>query len=961
MNKFIKYSGIILCGTSLFVAAGCSGDMNLGDEQASVTGGLSIDFDISGSPLTRGSAYSPGEPDYNENSISEIDLFFYASDAAEDEKSVYHYHDGNGEVTTVNISFDDLPESIKGDTGFKIYAVLNLKNALGNTSSSADANQKTFAELKSQITSAEPLGTKDSNHRSFKAPDAPEVFVMTNLAQTDKKNTGHVDEENGTKVTISLKRVASKIRVALAIDDEITDDDGTWTPDYSNIRLYMSNGVRKARLDGDVSKLALVDDTNPAKSDYFNIITSGNKGDGNSDFVYARAITKPKDGNKLTGELDEVYTFYNELPHYTYPSSWSENLTETHQPMLTIVIPWEMTDEDGNITYEPTYYTVPVNTKGETVSNAYYYIRAHIGMKGSATPEASMPVDIECEVLDWGTAAQTDVELKPIRYLILNQKEFTINNKTEWTVPFNSTHPCSIVDCKVWVYGYNDYESAGEELKIVIDDNTRYGTSDSSPLAKDDTLYDYSINNVDNTFSFTHHLFEGKFYLAKNTRSSLQGRRNFFNPDLTIGNGSDVPRNKYYNQQVTETFADGSTRKYVRKNYIYTGTQKLYSRFDVEITLQHSDQPTNTPYKETVILHFYPNIYITSDAINSSGGLNSHDGWILVNGYGTSAVDTGGLKQVSAEEGSSYRNRSLTTFTVTTLDESDKEEHGWVIDDPRTVYINNELSDASMTDVADNTTRWSYSYGGPYDGTSSSGGSGTNRHRYGSGLNTMWEYFEGPKPWMIDWSQGVWDVSTDVWSNNQNLEDGSPNPQYHRTLNYYYPANEAQDRGNIIAPKFTVVSYHAYALNSGSGSGGDKERARRRCAAYQQWGYPAGRWRLPTHAEIKFVKQLQSSSVILDVFLNENWCAQGITDDDGDLTSQGNSGSSYVRCVYDNWYWEQVDANGTSYNRIPDPDGTHANWKKFHWGDRPKENPLSDNSDDTPTVENFIRKATNNK
>ena len=959
MNKFIKYSGIILCGASLFVAAGCSGDMNLGDEQASVTGGLSIDFDISGSPLTRGSAYSPGEPDYNENSISEIDLFFYASDAAEDEKSVYHYHDGNGEVTTVNISFDDLPESIKGDTGFKIYAVLNLKNALGSTSSSAEANQKTFAELKSQITSAEPLGTKDSNHRSFKAPDAPEVFVMTNLAQTDKKNTGHVDEENGTKVTISLKRVASKIRVALAIDDEITDDDGTWTPDYSNIRLYMSNGVRKARLDGDVSKLALVDDTNPAKSDYFNIITSGNKGDGNSDFVYARAITKPKDGNKLTGELDEVYTFYNELPHYTYPSSWSENLTETHQPMLTIVIPWEMTDEDGNPTYEPTYYTVPVNTKGETVSNAYYYIRAHIGMKGSATPEASMPVDIECEVLDWGTAAQTDVELKPIRYLILNQKEFTINNKTEWTVPFSSTHECEIIDCKLWIYGVNsDY---GYETAVEIDDETTYGSGDErsiSPTYKvKGRLYNYRVNDSDNTFTFEHEMFNAKFNLVVNSTRGIR-RPNLFYTDISE-NGTDKIRDELYNEKKT----DEQHGTYLHKKHVVEGSKKIYSRFEVEITLKHKDQDKDTPYQETVILKFYPNIYLSSEKIDESGGLSNHDGWILVNGYGTSDADTGKCKEVSGRNGNEQDSRALLTFTVTTLDESDKDDWGWVLDDPRTMYINNELSDGSMlTDEADNINRWlSSDYGGPYDGTINSGATAnrrgeysTDRHKKGDGLHTMWEYNKG-LDWTINWSGGTWDVLKDFYSDQEYLEEGTPNPQYHRTLSYYYPTHEILEKAKIIAPKFTVVSYHAWAAEGSE----DRETARRRCATYQQWGYPAGRWRLPTQSEIKFVKQLQKTDVILDVFGGStNWSAQGKVNSDGNLTT---TGVAYTRCVYDNWYWEQVDANGTSYNRIPDPDGTHANWKIFHWGDRPKENPLSDNSDDAPTVENFIRKATTNK
>ena len=939
MKKYMKVLGSILCGAALLTIS-CSEDMNLGNNPESIKGKLSISFDISGSPLTRGTASSEGEPEYNENSISEIDLFFYTDAAGEDDKSVYHYHDGNGEVETVNIGFDELPESIKGTNKFKIYAVLNMKNVFGNTSS-ANANQKTLAELKAQTTSVEPVGVQDSDHRSFKAPDAPEVFVMTNLAQKDGKNAGlQVDEENGTKATVSLKRVASKIRVALAVDAEITDEDGTWRPDKNNMRLYMSNGVRKARLDGDVSKIELTDNPDdPANSDYFNIVTSGNKVNDESDYEYAREIKEHKDGNNLTGELDNTYICYNELPHYTYPSSWRDAVTETHQPMLTIVIPWEKT-ENGNTTYQPTYYSVPVNSKGEIISNAYYYVRAHIGMKGSTTPEAPMPVDIESEIYDWGSAAETDVELKPIRYLILNQTDYTINNDVEITVPFNSTHPCTIIDCKIWCYGYNEPDHFGEELAVVIDDNTTRNSTKAKGL-----LYDYSIDNTNKLIKFTHKLFDGWFYLPE-TGSNTQTTRNFFNNSVS---SSD---DRSYNEEVT----DSKGRTYIRKKVIYPDNKKIYSRFDVEITIRHTDKmgDASTPYEETVILRFYPSIYITSETIDrTSGALRTHDGWILVNGYGYNEDDTGRLKQVNGTEGNSGDCRALTTFTVTSISEEDKKEWNWVLDDPRSLYINNELSNASMDASQDNLKRWSSgNYGGPYDGTQRSGGTSGNRHAHGSGLNTMWEYFEGPNPWIISWSGGTWDVQQDYWS------ETSGTNQYHRTLTYYYPTMEAQEKGNIIAPKFTMVSYHAYALAGSSGNG--KEVARRRCAAYQQWGYPAGRWRLPTYAELQFIKKLQSVGVILDICGgSENWSAQGRVNSGGTLSTTDNS--AYTRCVYDNWYWEQVDANGTSYNKIPDPDGSHANWKKFHWGDRPKENPLLDNSEDAPTVENFIKKATRNR
>ena len=936
MKKFNIHSFLCLSALALGLAmTSCADDIEnpyKGDELQK--GLLTIDFNINGAILSRGI----GGDFNNESAITEVDLFFYDNEATEDTPAFYHYHRNTDTGSSVAIDFNELGDGYKdGTKTFKIFAVLNC-------GSKYDDKGKTMlipslSTLKADQVRAEYSGQKDSNHRAFRGEDAPQSFVMTNFTQREGNVDIKADVENGTKVNLKLRRVAAKISVALNVDQSVTDDSGTWIPDTENMRLYFSNGVRTARLDGDVSKLTLTDDSeNPENSDYFSISTTGNKVDDNSDYIYARAIEFGE--NKLKGgeDADTEHPYFNSIPHYTYPTTWTESMTETHKPMLTIVIPWEK-KENGNTIYEPTYYSIPVDVvdkdgNGELVSNMFYYLTAHIGMKGSTTPELPMPVDTECAILGWGTVADTEVGLHDIRFLILNQTDFTVNNETSYTVPFSSTHPCEIIDCKLWVYGVNnDY---GYENAIEIDDDTNYGTTKAKGK-----LYNYSINNADNTFTFTHNMFDGLFNLAVSAVAGTRRQNLFYD---AASSNDDRVYNEIRNDEIHGT--------YTHKKYVVTGTKKLYARFEVEITLRHSDKPDDTPYKETVILRFFPSIYLSSEKIDESGGINDHDGWILVNGYGTSDANTGGCKEVSGVQGNERDSRALLTFTVTTLSEDDKKEWGWVLDDPRTLYINNELADGKMTDVADNLTRWSNgNNGGPYDGTQRSGGSSGNRHQYGNGLNTIWEYYprEDSYPdWTIEWLNGTWDVREDYWSDAPNT------PQYHRTLSYYYPTNESQEKSNIIAPKFTVVSYHAYA------AGGDetKQTARRRCAAYQQWGYPAGRWRLPTQSEIKFVKQLQKTDVILDVFGGStNWSAQGKVNSDGDLTT---AGAGYTRCVYDNWYWEQVDAKGASYNKIPDPDGTHANWKKFHWGDRPKENPLLDKSSDAPTVENFIRKTTMN-
>lgn len=929
-----------LCATILGIGislTSCNDDAFNGEipnATGAMKGYLTIDFNINGTPLSRSTkAGEASNIEANEDAIMEVDLFFYTNDNT---PAIYSYHNTVGEGNIINLEFSSLPQTLQDGTPFRIVAIVNCEDDIVDTQFQSDF--PTIEELKALTTQVAPAGAANSGHRTFRGEDAPQAFVMTNLMQNVAGENAQlkVDEENGTVATIQLKRVAAKIRVDLAVNESVMDEDGEWKPDTENMRLYFSNGVRTARLDGDISNMTFTED------DYFNITTTGNKVDDTSDYLYARHFGKHDPA--ADDDNTPAYIYANEIPHYTYPTAWGESMTETHQPMLTIVIPWEKTEGDNKI-YQPTYYSTPVNKAGKIVSNAYYYIRAHIGMKGSTTPELPMPVDIESEILDWGTSQQIDVDLKPIRFLIFNQTDYTINNETSWTVPFMTTHSCVITDCKIWVYGYNEDDKFGEESVVVIDDETTYNNVKiKGELSNNNHLYNYTLNNADNTLTFEHRLFAAKFYLPESGTAAAQ-RQNFF---------STATSNTTYNENVT----DWKGRTYIRKKVIATGSKRLYAHFDVELTVRHEDKQNenDTPYQETVILRFYPNIYMSSETIDRAGGLNTHDGWILVNGYGTRDADTGKLKEVDGREGNSGDQRGLLTFTITQLNEEDKAK--WILDDPRTLYINNELADGKMTDVADNLTRWSNgNYGGPYDGTQRSGGTtATNRHAVtNNGLKTMWEYYprEDDYPdWMIQWSatEDVWNAKEDYWS------DVSGTPQYHRTLSYYYPANESLDKAKVIAPKFTIVSYHAFA------SSGDetKQTARRRCAAYQQYGYPAGRWRLPTHAEIQYIKQLQKNGTILDVFGgSNNWSAQGRVNSDGELSTTASS--AYTRCVYDNWYWEQVDANGTAYNRIPDDDGTHASWKIFHWGDRPKENPLLTGAANAPTVQNFLRKATANK
>ena len=107
----------------------------------------------------------------------------------------------------------------------------------------------------------------------------------------------------------------------------------------------------------------------------------------------------------------------------------------------------------------------------------------------------------------------------------------------------------------------------------------------------------------------------------------------------------------------------------------------------------------------------------------------------------------------------------------------------------------------------------------------------------------------------------------------------------------------------MLSPQFMIAS--SYGVTNPV----SKNDARRRCASYQEDGYPAGRWRLPTQAEIEYIVSLSAWDIIPTLFGSEDgtettyWSANGAVKVKGNSVSSGTMTEGPVRCVYDTWYW----------------------------------------------------------
>lgn len=142
-----------------------------------------------------------------------------------------------------------------------------------------------------------------------------------------------------------------------------------------------------------------------------------------------------------------------------------------------------------------------------------------------------------------------------------------------------------------------------------------------------------------------------------------------------------------------------------------------------------------------------------------------------------------------------------------------------------------------------------------------------------------------------------------------------------RSLQYYYPAEKSARTANMLAPIFRI------STKCGGTEFGDltEQQAKWRCASYQEDGFPAGRWRLPTKGEIKFMAQLSANGAFARLFSasGKYWSANGGIQVSGSSVTDVTTDKAMTRCVYDTWYWGDEQTNHPVDGRA-----------HFYWGDQ---------------------------
>ena len=332
----------------------------------------------------------------------------------------------------------------------------------------------------------------------------------------------------------------------------------------------------------------------------------------------------------------------------------------------------------------------------------------------------------------------------------------------------------------------------------------------------------------------------------------------------------------------------------------YSNSMFDYSPYRVSFRLRHADRPDDDTFEKNIIVEQYPAVYIQSGK-NSDETLHyvGHDRWgngdrwnkkIYESDYwGYVYVDNEQMVRPDVKE-SDLSDYYIKYFRDTLLYNhgTNKEDYHW-----RVVWTTSDATDIfriTTTVLPDNSD---FVIGDPRQAT-------------------------------VDNLLGEWS-STDPatgWNTADAMEGGQ------RTLTWYYPAENSDRTRNMMAPSYRIASK----------CGGIEfdnltlAQARRRCAAYQEDGFPAGRWRLPTQGEIHFIATLSANNAFSQLFSSGStyWSANG-----GVKVNKGNvenvtPNTALLRCVYDSWYWGEDD-------RLPlgtDPDTGKPYRAHFYWGDR---------------------------
>lgn len=709
----------------------------------------------------------------------------------------------------------------------------------------------------------------------FLSQKQPESFVMAGEGKVEYTK-GSTEIDPGYAIgECKLYRAAARIMLNLHLPTSIKPQgsDSEWEPVAGQIKCLLINGVKDAVTSPVPSSEEVVGWRPTTESAYFNgtLVDENDQHNGYRIFEYTPPVNDDNNDDK------EEYPYSLDVPFYTYPNTWQETPDESHKTVMTLIVPWKLKGS-ADETRRNYYYQVPVTpTELNHIDRNYSYtVNLKVGMLGSLDPDIPLPTEeFSYQVVNW-SQTNIDVEMNEYRYLVVNPNVYVMNNVTDIEIPFYTSHPVSLSDVSITYERFNfvsngSNPNVGRVISVNIDEEQIEKTNNNTyenPEKEQILDVHTEVNQSNQNIIVLHHPL-----------TLWDPRADYGEPDEDEDDYTDADRYAIVSltgrtSGSSEASFNAEVTRVTNLIKFYTPTTyPAYSPYVIRLHIEHSD---NSNFAEDITITQYPAMYIQADR-NPNTYLPTSTtpppyGNVFVNGVWSSReaenednyYDLGNIRGIS----SNAQNQNPNMYVITTTQLSLGSEY--VIGDPRSLYYTNDLSEKENLNPIKN--------GDPAG----------------------------------DWCTPA--------------ESMYPEDDEKRTLSYYYPTIETSSTENMIAPKLRIASSWGIGSLAEELYQDDEvmERtrvmSRRRAATYQEQGYPAGRWRLPTLAEFKYIVQLSIDKKIPELYTSGNqiyWTAQGayyISDDEGDAgkilpappPKIGTRRSYYnIRPVYDEWYWEQ--------------------------------------------------------
>ena len=844
------------------------------------------------STVTQDANGSAGETAMGENYIKTVDIFFYqeaTQNADPNATPTHHLYRNNANTNNLWTLSDGVSEEFLKDifgvtgnneltSGLKCtaYAVVNYSP----TSGSSFADNATRTQIR-QMVKESTFNTVDSN-----ADGIPqETFVMEGATEIQ------LTIQNGLKYasgTIPVYRSASKIRLEVTVPDDIVTngvEDGngfTWKPLSDRMKVVLVHGVKKGII------CAMDDSYTYGFSGSDNYFAEAN--DPNLWLTYGHRLVATGDKMDSNDPSVKIGTKYEHAtPMYSYPTQDWKNTPE-NETYLTLILPWQR--EDMTNEFKNTYYQIPIavnptDPEYRLKHNRYYRMEVEVGILGSFELEDKVQLYPSTYiVLDWSVKKEEQanttapVSMSQTAYLAVAAHADTLNNINSHTVDYASSHTASATITKI---EYLDYSQKTIRLARITSDYpnrisyyTNYSPDGNGSYTVSGTPTNTTVNGIYNTYSVrtVENAETGATSVEFSHTIDPATMFSTVNAFVTVSNGvvedehiiftQHPPIRIEAHQSNGNVFVNGTGNASSTSN-VYTNANDWIGSInarDDAAGLNMSGNNTN------------PNVYAIYISSFSDG----------------SSYIIGDPRVSTPDNNMGHSDNSWsggTTTYSTTATGNPGETYG-------TFYVNYSSYSANTSSITrEYTTNSSYS-----SATGNWGSYTSEQSAYGPDADGYYYWRTGRG----GWSGYTYHRARYTFTGYKSTSGGLTN---------YYPTN-ATGTENMIAPAILIASSYGKTAYSNM----TLERAALRCALYQEDGYPAGRWRLPTFSEVKFIMELSTADKIPTLFQMDKpdwvgyWCANGkvVADRNGNILLQtpGNysdNSNTAPRCVYDLWYW----------------------------------------------------------